>query len=63
MASASLSPDIIDSLTDIWEGFRLMDEHGVAKENCQSLDDMKQRLRLHYLQQMGKARSTDAVSK
>ena len=53
---------MIESLTDIWEGFRLMDEHGVAKENCQSLDDMKQRLRLHHLQQTGQARSPEAVS-
>ena len=58
---AGLSEDAIDGLQDIWEGFRLMDQHGVAKENCQSLEDMKQRLRLHHLQLTGQARSPQAV--
>ena len=62
MASQPLSIEYIESLTEIWEGFSLMDQHGVAKENCQSLDDMKERLKLHYLRQRGEGRSTEAVS-
>ena len=58
----ALTLEEIDTFTEIWEGFTLMDKYGVAKENCLSLEDMKERLKLHYLRETGKGRSTEAVS-
>ena len=56
-----LSLEEIDGLTEIWEGFALMDKHEVPKENCQCLQDMKERLRLHYYREIGQGRSPEAV--
>ena len=62
MGEMALTLEDIETITEIWEGFSLMDKYEVAKENCQSLEDMKQRLKLHYLRETGKGRSTEAVS-
>ena len=62
MGDMELCPDYIDELTEIWHGFNLMDKYDVPKENCLSLHDMKERLKLHYYRSMGQARTTEAVS-
>ncbi len=59
---AGLTSDAIDQLGDIWEGFSLMEEHGVSRDGCDSLEDMKERLRLHLLKTIGQGKTIDAVS-
>ena len=57
-----IEQSVIEKLTDIWEGFQLMEMHNVTPENCQSIEDIKERLTLHVKREMGLAKSTEAVS-
>ena len=59
---ATLTLEQIDAVTDIWAGFTLMDKYGVPKENCSCLEDMKERLRLHFEKSTGKGKPVEAVS-
>ena len=61
MMAEFLTVEMIDAVEDIWAGFSLMDRCGVPKENCSCLDDMKERLRLHYQQSRGQGKSVGAV--
>ena len=54
--------DEIDAISEVWEGFTLMDRHGIAKDNCACLKDIQDRLRLHYQKLLGQGKSTEAVS-
>lgn len=62
MGELALTLDEVDRLTEIWEGFSLMDKHDVPKENCQSLEEMKERLKLHFYRNLGQGRSPETVS-
>ena len=57
-----LTLEEVNSLSEVWEGFMLMEEHGVAKDNCVCLQDIKDRLRLHYYKSLGQGKSPEAVS-
>ena len=54
--------DEIDAISEVWEGFSLMDRHGIAKDNCACLKDIQDRLKLHYQKLLGQGKSTEAVS-
>ena len=62
MSHKPLSLDAVQALSEVWEGFMLMDRYGVSKEHCVCLQDIKDRLTLHHYKMMGQARSTEAVS-
>ena len=59
---AGLTSDVIDQLGDISEGFSLMEEHGVSRDGCDTLEDVKKRLRLHLPKAIGQDKTIDAVS-
>ena len=60
--ASTLTLEQIETVSDIWAGFTLMDRYAVPKENCSCLEDMKERLRLHYEKSRGKGKSVEAVS-
>ena len=51
----------VNDITDVWEGFQMMEQHKVSKENCQSLADIKDRLHLHIQREVGQGKTTVAV--
>ncbi|KAK2148552.1 hypothetical protein LSH36_491g00038 [Paralvinella palmiformis] len=59
--ASTLTLEQIETVSDIWAGFTLMDRYAVPKENCSCLEDMKERLRLHYEKSRGKGKSVEAA--
>ncbi len=57
-----LTLEEVNCLGEVWEGFMLMEEHGVSKDNCVCLQDIKDRLRLHHYRMLGQGKSPQAVS-
>ena len=43
-----LTLEEINELQDICDGFVLLQKHDITETGCQSLEDIKDRLRLHY---------------
>ena len=52
----------VDDITEVWEGFGLMQKYDVDRNNCSSLQDIQDRLRLHFHKQLGQGRGAKAVS-
>ena len=63
VASVGYSDGDVAALADVWEGFQMMERHDVTKSNCQSLEDIRERLRLHIQREVGHGKTTGAVSK
>ena len=53
----------VDHLQDICEGFTLLQKYDITEKGCQSLDDIKDRLRLHYHKVRNEGHQLQTVSK
>lgn len=52
----------VEALSEVWRGFGLMKKHDVPRQGCSNLDDIKERLRLHFKKLHGKGSPAATVS-
>lgn len=62
MDTDSLSVEVIEKLEDVCEGFSLLQKHGISTNCCQSLQDIKDRLKLHHCKVTGQQPQFHTVS-